>query len=106
MCMAATAIGGGVCAQPLGPSKSTASASSDTAVTARTKMQCRVQADGTLADCRLLSEEPKGQGFGDAALRMAKLYHMKLVSADGRSTIGAIVTVPIAWKTAPPPAPK
>ena len=35
------------------------------------RVQCVAQADGHLTDCKILSEQPAGQGFGEAALRGA-----------------------------------
>ncbi|GLS02809.1 hypothetical protein GCM10007859_28430 [Brevundimonas denitrificans] len=35
------------------------------------RVQCVAQADGRLTDCKILSERPAGQWFGEAALRAA-----------------------------------
>lgn len=35
------------------------------------RLECAVLEDGRLADCKVLSERPAGQGFGEAALRAA-----------------------------------
>ena len=33
------------------------------------RVRCRIQDDGRLTNCRILSERPADQGFGEAALR-------------------------------------
>jgi TonB family protein len=35
------------------------------------RVQCLARPDGRLTDCKVLSERPAGQGFGEAALRAA-----------------------------------
>ena len=35
------------------------------------RMTCKVNADGTLADCQVTSEEPVGSGLRSSALKMA-----------------------------------
>jgi TonB family protein len=42
----------------------------------RTKVRCKVVADGSLRDCGLVSEHPKGFGFGASALKIAALHHV------------------------------
>lgn len=36
------------------------------------RVQCVLQAGGRLSDCRVLSERPRGMGFGESALRAAE----------------------------------
>lgn len=40
-------------------------------------LDCFVDAEGWLRDCKVASEEPQDYGFGDAALHIALLFHMK-----------------------------
>jgi TonB family protein len=61
------------------------------------KMSCVVTASGTLSDCSVVSETPEGYGFGDAALKMAKLFKMKPSTRDGQAVGGASVTVPLKF---------
>lgn len=35
------------------------------------RLRCDAQADGRLTECKIVSEQPAGQGFGEAALRGA-----------------------------------
>jgi protein TonB len=62
------------------------------------RMTCKVNADGTLADCKISSEEPSGLGFGSAALKMASLFKMKPETRDGEPVEGASVTVPVVFR--------
>ena len=36
------------------------------------RVECVAQDDGRLTDCKVLSEQPVGQGFGEAALQRAR----------------------------------
>ncbi len=63
-------------------------------------IRCRAKADGNLDRCILLTEEPKGQGFGAAALSLAPLFQLT-PQAGGQSVEGAVVTVPIRFHTGP-----
>lgn len=61
-------------------------------------IRCRAKADGNLDGCVLLTEEPKGQGFGEAALSLAASYQLA-AQADGQSLEGAVVTIPMRFYT-------
>jgi len=63
-------------------------------------IRCAVAAGGTVRDCVVLSEEPQGQGFGDAALHLSTLFRMKPMTRDGRPVDGGIITVPIGFRLA------
>ena len=65
-------------------------------------MQCGVTAAGTLSGCALLSETPKGAGFGAATLQMASLFQMKPKSVDGKPVAGGIVRIPVKYMVPPP----
>ena len=59
-------------------------------------IQCRVNFEGALDDCAVISESPPGIGFGDAALRLAPMFEMTkgLGAPDGpRPT----VKIPVRW---------
>lgn len=49
-------------------------AARDKPVAASVGLACTADAVGRMVDCRVTSEEPQGQGFGDAALSVAMLY--------------------------------
>lgn len=65
-------------------------------------INCRVGAGGALEDCRLVSETPAGQGFGEAALALAPRFKLKTWTSEGLPTQGGRVLVPIRF--APPSA--
>lgn len=60
-------------------------------------LNCIATGQGTLSDCRVQTETPAGEGFGEAALRMAPLFRMKPRDREG-SVKGRPVTIPIRFK--------
>jgi protein TonB len=64
----------------------------------RATITCTVTAKGTLTSCSVVSEEPADLGFGEAALRMARLFRMKPKTADGVAVEGGRVTIPLGFK--------
>jgi TonB family protein len=70
-------------------------------VAGRAVLRCRVQADGTLANCVITAETPLGYGFGEATLRVAKRFRMKpSTGGSGQGVEGDFVIIPIVWKMA------
>jgi hypothetical protein len=77
------------------------------------KVACTVAQDGTLKACSVVSEDPAGMGFGDAALVIASVMQMNPWSAEGSPVDGAHIVLPIKLvlpqdapaPTAAPPAP-
>lgn len=67
-------------------------------------LDCIVDAQGQLA-CAVLSEEPAGLGFGEAAIRASRLFRMAPETRDGHRTAGGRVRIPIRFSFAPPAAP-
>jgi protein TonB len=61
---------------------------------------CSVKANGTVENCNIDSESPEGMGFGNAAVRLSKLFKMKPQTSDGQPVEGAKVSIPIAFKLA------
>ena len=61
------------------------------------KIRCVVTVDGTLDQCAVVEESPPDSGYGAAALRASKLFHMRPRLVGGVRTGGAIVTVPIRF---------
>lgn len=67
-------------------------------VAGRATITCAVTARGTLENCVVVSETPGDFGFGDAALRLSRLFRMKPSNLDGLSVAGKTVTVPIVFQ--------
>lgn len=60
----------------------------------RVMLDCLVLQDGTLI-CAVAEETPRGAGFGDAALQIARTFRLSARTADGRPTFGGRVRVPL-----------
>jgi len=58
---------------------------------------CLVTKEGQLARCSVLSEDPVGQGFGEAVLKMTGLFKMKPLTVDGKPVAGGTVRIPIRF---------
>jgi protein TonB len=54
------------------------------------ELECTVQPDGRVSDCIVLSERPRGMGFGEAALSAARRARLSPRSVDGVATGGKI----------------
>lgn len=67
-------------------------------VDGKATLECFVNELGLLRNCKVLSEEPAGYGFGGAALAMAPFFQMTPLLSDGRPVAGGTVTIPIVWK--------
>lgn len=64
----------------------------------RATISCTVKANGTVAGCSVVSEDPADMGFGDAAIRLSKLFRMRPQTRDGQPVEGASVRIPIAFR--------
>lgn len=58
-------------------------------------VDCGVVENGMLADCRVVDETPAGQGFGEAALKVAGIMQMNPWTDDGGPVNGARISIPI-----------
>ncbi|MBI3439995.1 MAG: energy transducer TonB [Proteobacteria bacterium] len=65
----------------------------------RVSLDCLVSADGRIS-CSVISEDPQGWGFGEAALRISQSFRMAAQTSDGRPTSGGRIRVPIAFRLA------
>ncbi len=64
----------------------------------RSVLRCNVTAIGGLKDCQIVSEQPLGLGFGQAAVAMAALFRMKPQAIDGAPVDGGEVRIPIRFE--------
>ncbi len=67
----------------------------------RVVIECHVQTSGSATDCTVISEDPPGLGFGEAAVKLAALFKMRPKTVDGVPVSGAGVTVPIEFDPSP-----
>jgi TonB family protein len=61
-------------------------------------IRCEVTAEGTLTNCFVLAEGPSGEGFGEAALKLAKYFVMRPMTKDGVPVAGGVITIPIRFQ--------
>jgi protein TonB len=67
-------------------------------VQGRVTLRCQVTKTGALTGCRVLSETPEGYGFGEAALKLSKMFTMRPKTVDGAPVGGAVVNIPIPFR--------
>jgi hypothetical protein len=68
--------------------------------TGRAVVDCAIAGEGALAGCRVTAEDPAGQGFGDAALKLTAYMKVSAWSLDGVPTAGKRLKMPIRLNTA------
>lgn len=61
---------------------------------------CEVIANGSVRNCAVVDESPKGKGFGEAAMASAKLYRLNPRTVDGETVEGAKVRIPLVFNLA------
>jgi protein TonB len=67
-------------------------------VAGRATIACTVTAKGSLEGCSVVSENPADYQFGDAALKLSKLFRMKPKTLDGAPVDGGQITIPIVFQ--------
>lgn len=69
-------------------------------ISGRATISCLVQATGRLADCEVISEYPRGAGFGQATVRVLE-RGLEMGASDGgplpERAAGARVEIPLTW---------
>ncbi|HEX3701259.1 MAG TPA: hypothetical protein VHV27_11370 [Phenylobacterium sp.] len=71
----------------------------------RVVLDCKVQQGGVMGGCGVESEQPAGQGFGQAALALAAKTRVSTWTDQGLPVVGGAVRIPIRFETgAPAPA--
>ena len=48
------------------------------------RLNCLAEADGSVSDCRVVSEQPEGYGFGEAAIEAMSQGKLKARTAPAR----------------------
>jgi|GEM_PF-3012463 len=61
-------------------------------------VQCRVRRRARYDDCIVISEEPRGWGFGAATVALMADSRAPLVTNDGRSLVGHLIIVPVSFR--------
>lgn len=61
-------------------------------------IECRVQAQGALGNCFVLTERGGDYGFGAATVQLAEHFRMAPASLSGQPVEGATVRLPMVWK--------
>lgn len=72
----------------------------------RGTMMCVVTAAGELSNCQIVSEFPKGEGFAEATLKLAPLFRMKPIDAQGLPVAGRPQRIPVRWLLPGTPHPR
>jgi TonB family protein len=65
--------------------------------TGRSTVSCAIGVGGKLADCSVVSEEPQGMNFGQAALTMVGGFAMTPWTEDGKPVDGTRIRVPLRF---------
>jgi len=60
-------------------------------------ISCIVNVTGALQACTVVSEDPPGSGFGQAAIMLAGAFKMKPMKVDGKAVAGGTVRIPVLW---------
>jgi TonB family protein len=66
-------------------------------ISGKATVTCVVAPDGLLRDCKLLSEEPAGAGFGQATLSITPHFQMNPAIRDGVPQTST-VRIPLVWQ--------
>jgi TonB family protein len=67
-------------------------------------LRCGLKRDGGLTDCKVFSEEPKGEGFADAALSVTRHFQV-LVEPKADKVENLLVSVPMDFRDPSQPSP-
>lgn len=66
------------------------------------QLRCRIRSDTRLAHCRVMSEEPAGQGFGAAALEASAYFRFTPAIRDGRPVEDGEITIGVDFPAGRP----
>lgn len=66
-------------------------------VPGRATILCGVGAEGLLINCTVTEESPSGEGFGEAALKMASAFKLRPLTRNGQPVEGGTVRIPLRF---------
>ena len=66
-------------------------------VTGEVILNCTIDDNGRFGACDVVKEEPGGQGFGEATIRLSRLFQMRTVDGDGSLVAGRTMHLPVKW---------
>ena len=78
----------------------------ETGTPGRATIRCQIGDRGVLSGCAVVDENPRGYGFGPAALRLSASMTASLPVQDGAESKNATITIPLAFDLPPVTAPR
>lgn len=57
-----------------------------------------MQQGGSVSDCKVVTEDPAGQGVGQAALSLAPHFRLTTWTAEGLPTVGGTINIPLRYE--------
>ena len=78
-------------------------------VPGRALLSCSITAEGKTRSCAVVSETPRGMGFGPAALSLVPTFEVKPLTVAGLPVDGGVIAIPLRFtlpEDDPPPTAK
>jgi TonB family protein len=72
--------------------------------TVRVVLACKVEQGGWTSGCKVESEAPAGQGFGQAALALTPKFRVATWTIEGLPVVGGVIRVPLRYESGAPAA--
>jgi TonB family protein len=64
---------------------------------ARVVMDCKVVAEGAVDGCKVVSQDPTGLGYDQAALMLSKYFRLAVWTEEGLPSVGGLVSIPLRF---------